>query len=105
MTVKQPINPSYGSTKSVTAGTSAGNLVIDAQRGSKSLRLINLSANVIYVRTWDSNAGSVPSATAADFPIAPNQATTITKQQEHDTLCHLAETGSSRFLASLGEGW
>jgi len=105
MTVKQPINPSYGSTTSINVGTSAGNQLIDRQRSAKNVRFINLSANVIYVRLWDSSAGAAPTAAVTDFPIAPNQATTITKEQQHDTLCHIAETGTSRLLVSLGEGW
>lgn len=111
MTVMQPFNPAYLRSREITVTTVGGSTVIDGARGSKNSRFLNMGANVIWLRWWDSRNGVAPAAVAAtgatlgDFPVAPGQAATITKDQDHDTLCWIAETGNTRALVSLGEGW
>lgn len=100
MTVKQPFNPAYGSTLTVTPGAASANVAIDTRRESKNLRILNTGANIAYVRV----GSGAQTATAADFPIAPGQASTITKDQDHDNLAHISPAGTT-LVITRGEGW
>lgn len=100
MTVKQPFNPVYGSTQTLTPAAGSANVVIDERKESKNLRIVNTGANVAFVRL---GAGAQV-ATAADFPIAAGDTAVITKDQSHDNLAHISAAGTT-LLVTRGEGW
>jgi hypothetical protein len=100
MTVKQPFNPRYGATQPVTAGAASANVTIDAQCTSKQLRICNTGTGLAYIRV---GAGAQV-ATAADYPVPPNNITIITKDQQHDSLAYISAAGTT-LLITPGEGF
>ena len=100
MTVKQPFNPAYGSTQTLTPAAASANVVIDADKTSKNLLIQNTGANIAFVRV---GAGA-QTATAADLPIPAGKSLVITKDQSHDNLAHISAAGTT-LLVTRGEGW
>lgn len=105
MSVHSPFQAAKGQNQKLTATTTAANVAIG--KNQKSLRLINVGSNVIYVRTYNSADGT-ETATSADTPLAPttNAGCTIILEKpiDHDRMSYLAETGSTIFHAQPGEG-
>lgn len=105
MTIQSAFQPKKGGNQKLTANTSNATATIGL--GSKSLRILNVGANVIFVRTYKASDGA-EAATAADTPIGPTAnagcVLIIEKPQDHDTLAYLAETGATIFHATPGEG-
>lgn len=103
MTARQPFNPRYGSNQVLTPAAGSAAAVVDSQRSSMNIRLVNNGSNICYVRTYDSRNGA-QSATVADFPVPPNMASTLTKSLDHDTVAHISAAGTT-LQVMLGEGW
>lgn len=92
----KPFGPKWGSNQVVTAGASA-TISIDAT--NESVRVFNSGAtNKAYVRTYraaDFAGLTPPAATAADFPIGANMASTFTKAVGDDTLAYFSAAGTT----------
>lgn len=105
MSVQSAFQPKKGANQKITASTTAADVAIG--EGSKSMRFVNVGANVIFVRTYKSSDGT-ETATNADTPLGPTPAAgcvlIIEKPQDHDRMSYLAETGSTIFHAQPGEG-
>ena len=106
MTIATAFQPARGQNQKITATTTSAPYVIG--KGNKSLRLLNVGANVIFVRTFNSVTESGTTATAGDTPLgiagSPGAMLVIEKPQDHDSLACLAETASTIFHAQPGEG-
>ena len=106
MTIASPFQPARGANQKITANTTAANVAIG--KGSKSIRLLNTGANVIYFATYDSTSSPAYVATAGDTPLgvsgSPGAVIVIEKHPEHDRMTYIAETGATVFHAQPGEG-
>lgn len=102
MTIRQPFMPKYGSNQVIVAAAATAARVLIAG-GNKQIRFLNPGADIVYVRTYSSATG-VQSATTADFPVGVNQAVTLTKDEQHDTLTYFSTAGTT-FHAMPGEGF
>jgi hypothetical protein len=101
MTIKQPFCPHYGSNQVVTVAAGAASSVT-LHRGNKQVRIANTGANKGYFRiytTGDSNSA----ATAADCPLGPGGAITVTKGDQDQISCFSA--GGTTFEVMTGEGF
>lgn len=97
-----PFSPAYGSTQSVTAGSPAASITINAQ--NKAVRIVNFGPDTAYVRTYTSASGTVAAA-ATDMAIPAFDIAAITKDQMHDRLSYFAPSGSAVLSVMTGEGW
>ena len=100
MSATQPFNPAYGTTQQLTATSSSAQVTIDSRGRTKQVRILNTGSNIAYIRI---GTGTV-TATVADFPVAPNQASTITKFQDSDVLAYISAAGTT-LEVTIGEGW
>lgn len=103
MTIRQPFAPHYGATVSVSPAAASATVSTDAMRENKQVRFVNTGVNICFVRTFDSRNGG-QSATVADFPVAPNSSSTITKDESHDSVAHISAAGTT-LLITPGEGF
>ena len=101
MTAKQPFNPQYGSNQVLTAAASSATATLST--GSKQVRVYNSGANKGYFRIYNSKSGA-QSATASDCPVGPGLATTVTKDQDQDSIAYISSTGTT-FEVMTGEGF
>ena len=93
-----PFAPRYGAGQTVATSTSSASTTIGA--GSKCLRLQNLDGtNTIYVRVT-AGAGT---ATTADLILRPNQVIIIQKDQDFDTVSHIASAATPNLRIEPGE--
>jgi len=93
-----PFAPRYGAGQTVATSTASGSTTIGA--GNKCLRLQNIDAtNTIHVRVT-LGAGT---ATIADLMLRPNQVIVIQKDQEADTVSHIAAAGTPSLRIEPGE--
>jgi hypothetical protein len=93
-----PFAPRYGAGQTVATSTSSASTTIGA--GSKCLRLQNLDGtNTIYVRVT-AGAGT---ATTADLILRPNQVIIIQKDQDFDTVSHIASAATPSLRIEPGE--
>lgn len=99
--ITQPFSPKYGSTRSLTPAAGSAQIVLDADKQSRQVRIANTGANVAYVRI---SADAAPVATSADYPVLPNSITVISKDPQHDRIAHISAAGTT-LLVTLGEGF
>jgi len=101
MTAKQPFNPQYGSNQVLTVGASSASATIST--GSKQARVLNSGANKGYFRLYNSKFGA-QNASTADCPVSAGMATTVTKDQDHDSIAYISAAGTT-FDVMTGEGF
>lgn len=104
MTIRQPFMPAYGQGQAASATATSATININA--ANKQVRIVNTGTNIAFVRTFSSKTVTSPAqaATAADMPIPPNMAVTITKDESHDQLAHISATGTTLQIIT-GEGF
>jgi hypothetical protein len=99
MTIRASFAPRYGSGVTVATSTTSGTTTIGD--GNKTLLFTNLDAtNAVYVRTSKGSS----TATAADLIVRAGQQITISKDQDHDTVAHIAAAGTPSMNIIAGEG-
>ena len=105
MSVASPFQPKRGSNSKQTATTSSQAITIGF--GSKSIRVLNAGAVVVYFRTYKAS-DETPACTNAETPVGPATSASsmivIEKPQDHDTLCFLADSTTSVVHFQPGEG-
>jgi hypothetical protein len=101
MTIRQPIQPAYGSGVSNTLGA-AGTATVSLP-ATKQVVISNSGANVGYVRVGVA-ANGVATASAADFPILAGQQAVITKGNDDDQLKMFSTAGTTLHVIGA-EGW
>lgn len=99
MTIKQPFYPRYGSNQVVAVAAAAS---VTLHRSNKQARIVNTGANKGYFRIYDS-ADGVIAATAADCPLGPGGAITVTKGDQDSISTYSA--GGTTFEVMVGEGF
>lgn len=100
MSVEAPFFPRYKAGQPVAPG--AASAIVTIGKGSKTLCITNLSSSVwSYVAVGDSDV----TATAADYPIPPGSQVSISKNQDHDTVAHIAPAGGGSLHIIPGEGF
>lgn len=93
-----PFAPRYGAGQTVATAVTSGSTTIGA--GSKCVRLQNLDGtNSIYVRT----SLGASTATTADLLLRPNQVIIIQKDQDFDTVSHIASAATPSLRIEPGE--
>lgn len=105
MTVKQPFAPRRGGNKNITASTTSQAVSIGA--GEKNLRIVcTAGGGNVHVYTYRaSDATSVRNADTSDFPVMAGMASVITKDEQHDTVAVVADSGTPAVKLTPGEGW
>lgn len=103
MSIKQPFSPHYGANQVITAAAASATVVIDPLRTSKQLRIMNGGTGLVYVRVFDSRNGHAD-ATTSDFPVDAGMSSTITKQQEYDSISYISADGTVINVIP-GNGW
>lgn len=98
MSIRQPIQPSYGS-GSITVIGAAGTGTI-ALRDTKQAILTNQGANPVYVRISEAGAA----ATTADYPVPAGAQVVITKGGNDKILAYNSPAGTTLHVM-CGEGW
>jgi hypothetical protein len=94
-----PFMARYGAGQTISTSTTSGTTTIGL--GNKCLRLSNLDAtNAIHVRT----STGTSTATTADLMLRAGQTIVIQKDQEHDTVAHIAAAGTPSLRIEPGEG-
>ncbi|QRF55311.1 hypothetical protein [Variovorax paradoxus] len=102
MTARQPFSPAYGTGQAVAPGAASAAVPINAS--NNQVRIVNTGAAIAFVRTFSQAAQAGAVATAADMPIPPNMAVTITKDISHDRLAFISAAGTTLQVIT-GEGW
>lgn len=98
MAVLDTFAPWYGSGIVVSPGVASASSTIG--RGSKSLTLTNLGANLCYVRV---GTGSI-TASAADYPLLSGAQVSISKAQDDTTVAYISASGTTLHILP-GEGF
>jgi hypothetical protein len=105
MTVASPFQPRKGGNSKLTATITSQNVTLGKE--SKSLRIMNAGAQVIYFRTYNSTNGAEV-ATNADTPVATAGAAgsvlIIEKPYDHDTIAYIADSATAVVHFQAGEG-
>ena len=101
MTIKQPFAPHYGTNQALAASSPATAATISHQ--AKQLRVVNTGANIGYFRTYDTNAGAAPLASAADYPLPPNAGAIVSKIG-HNAISVFSPAGTT-LQVMAGEGF
>jgi len=93
-----PFAPRYGAGQTIATSGTSGTTTIGL--GNKCLRVMNLdSTNAIHVRV----SQGASTATTADLMIRPNQTIIIQKDQDFDTVAHIAAAGTPNLRVEPGE--
>ena len=93
-----PFAPRYGAGQTVATAVTSGNTTIGL--GNKCLRLQNIdTTNALHVRT---SRGS-STATTADLMLRPGQVIIIQKDEDFDTVAHIAAAGTPNLRIEPGE--
>ena len=93
-----PFAPRYGAGQTVATSTSSGSTTIGV--GNKCVRLTNLDAtNLIYARVTP----GASTATTADLLLRPLQTIIIQKDQDFDTVSHIASAATPNLRIEPGE--
>jgi hypothetical protein len=93
-----PFAPRYGAGQTVATSTSSGTTTIGL--GNKCLRLQNIDGtNTLHVRV----SFGTSTATTADLMLRPNQVIVIQKDQDADTVAHIAAAGTPNLRIEPGE--
>lgn len=97
MTIRAPFQGQRGANQVLTPAAASASVTL--ARGTKSVRLVNVGANICHVRI---GAGAQV-ATTADTPIRPGSELIVTKADDDDTLAHISATGTTLHVQT-GEG-
>ena len=100
--IKQPFMPAYGTNQVVAPAAAAATITIN--KDNRQVRIVNTGANIAYVQTFSNNDQPGTNATTASFPIAAGQASTITKDTDHDRLSHISAAGTTLNIMT-GDGY
>jgi hypothetical protein len=93
-----PFAPRYGAGQTVATSTSSATTTIGL--GNKCLRLQNTDGtNTLHVRV----SVGTSTATTADLMLRPNQVIVIQKDQNADTVAHIAAAGTPNLRIEPGE--
>jgi hypothetical protein len=93
-----PFLPLPGAGQTIATSGTSGTTTIG--RGSKCLRLMNLdTTNAIHVRV----SRGTSTATTADLMVRPGQTIIIQKDQDLDTVAHIAAAGTPNLRVEPGE--
>jgi hypothetical protein len=99
MSSHQPFSPQFGSGISAAAGAASAQFSIAS--GSASVCITSRNNVLCYVRIGE---GSI-TATAADYPIPPNQQVVLTKDLLHNQIAVIAPAGGGDLHIMVGEGY
>lgn len=97
MTVRAPFQGQRGANKVLTPAAGSASTAISV--GTKSVRLVNVGANICHVRIGQ----GAQTATTADTPIRAGSEIVLTKADDDDTLAHISAAGTT-LHAQTGEG-
>lgn len=93
-----PFAPRYGAGQTIATSTASGSTTVGA--GNKCIRLTNLDAtNLIYARV----TLGASTATTADLLLRPLQTIIIQKDQDFDTVSHIASAATPSLRIEPGE--
>lgn len=99
----QPFAPAYGTNQPVSSTSPAASISIVP--GNKQLRVVNTGTAKGYVKAFNSkNSPASTAASAADFCVPGGMASTITINQDFDTVSHFSSTGTTLEIME-GEGF
>ena len=105
MSVESAFQPKRGANQKVTASTTAALIAIGL--GSKSIRVLNQGAVVVYFTTYKAS-DETRVCTNAETPVGPAGAASSTliieKPQDHDTISYLSDSATSVVHFQPGEG-
>jgi hypothetical protein len=87
-----PFCPNYSSNQNVTATSTPA--IITINRNDNQIRVLNTGSAIAYIGAYDST-GTALVASATAFPVAPGQASTITKSLSHDKISYYSATSST----------
>ena len=99
MSVMQTFNPSWGYGQSLTP--SAASASVSFGGGRKSFVVTNTGSVTCYIRTGNSGV----TASAADYPVLAGSQVSLTKDQDHTHLAHIAASGTGALHIIPGEGF
>ena len=103
MSAIQPFAPHGRSTQTATlVANTAQALVFD--KTNYQIRILNMTAAVVHVRTYNTSITPLPVADVTEFPVAPNSASVISKGQGQDGVS-LFSAGAGTVYVSTGDGW
>jgi hypothetical protein len=97
MAIRAPFHPDRGNNQVVTPAAASASVSVDPV--SKTLRLVNVGANICHVRV---GAGA-QTATTADMPVRANSEIFISKGDGDNTVAHISATGTTLHIQN-GEG-
>ena len=96
--ISGPFAPRFGAGQTVATSTSSATTTIGL--GNKCLRLQNTDGtNTLHVRV----SFGASTATTADLMLRPNQVIVIQKDQDADTVAHIAAAGTPNLRIEPGE--
>jgi len=95
----QTFNPSWGSGQSLTPGAASASVAFGV--GRKSFVVTNTGSVTCYVRTGNSGV----TASVADYPVLAGSQVSLTKDQDHTHLAHIAASGTGALHIIPGEGF
>lgn len=99
MTIKQPVQPCYGTGITVSPGASSS--TDDISTGSKQVILTNMGANPAYVRIGKAGLGN---ATQADYPVPGGAQLVVSRAEDAGKMSHYSPLGTSLHVMN-GEGF
>ena len=92
------LRPIYGQTKQITVGVASAAVVL-TDSSTEQVILTNVGVNLIYVRVGTVAASAV---LLTDFPVLPNAAIVITREQSQVTNGAQVQTFVSAIAAAAG---
>lgn len=97
MTIRAPFQPRRGVNVVATPAASSASISIDPE--AKSVRLVNVGANICHVRIGE----GAQTATTADMPVRAGSEIIVQKGEGDDTLAHISASGTTLHIQT-GEG-
>ena len=97
MTIRAPFQPRRGVNVVATPAASSASISIDPE--AKSVRLVNVGANICHVRIGE----GAQTATTADMPVRAGSEIVVQKGEGEDTLAHISASGTTLHIQT-GEG-
>lgn len=103
MTIRAPFEPGRGTNQILTAGAAAQKTNISSN--AKSVRLVNVGANICFVRIGTADSGSPATTQDLPLPPSPNPGAVIIVQKAaaEDTLSYISAAGTTLHVQT-GEG-
>ena len=97
MTIRAPFQPRRVVNVVATPAASSASVSIDPE--AKSVRLVNVGANICHVRIGE----GAQTATTADMPVRAGSEIIVQKGEGDDTLAHISASGTTLHIQT-GEG-